>query len=114
MFYIVNEAGAHTVRVYNNRWMLVTSVAGWGDDDGHLNYPLTARFLPDYTIIVCDYWNLRISRFSMQGEFKGHLIKQSDGISYPDRLAVQYPYVWVNDGDEYPYNIKDLPMTNKW
>ena len=103
VFYIVNEWRAHTVRVYNDRWRLVTSIGG-----GRLNNPQTARVLPDNTIIVTDYYNHRISRFTIQGDFIDHVIKQSDGIRNPTRLAVQYPYVWVNYSDELfrPSNIK--------
>ena len=97
VFYIVNEEGAHTVRVYNDRWRLVTSIGGQGQSDGRLNYPVTARVLPDNTVIVTDYNNNRISRFTIQGDFINHVIKQSDRISLPKRLAVQYPYVWVAD-----------------
>ena len=108
VFYIVNEELAHTVRVYNDRWGLVRSIGEKGDEDGRLYRPQLARVLPDNTIIVSEYGNHRISRFTIQGDFKGHVIKQSHGINYPERLAVQYPYVWVADGDDddYPYNIK--------
>ena len=105
VFYIGNEQGAHTVRVYNDRWRLVTSIGGQGDRDGRLNAPQSARVLPDNTVIVSDYWNHRISQFTVQGDFIDHVIKQSDGIRNPTRLAVQYPYVWVADGI-YPSNIK--------
>ena len=98
VFYIVNECWAYTVRVYNDRWRLVSSIGGLGDRDGRLNYPQTARVLPDNTILVTDWNNHRISRFTIQGDFIDHVIKQSDGISHPRRLAVQYPYVWVVDG----------------
>ena len=95
VFYIVNEWRADTVHVYNDRWRLVTSIGGKGDRDGRLNYPQTARVLPDNTVIVTDCNNHRISGFTIQGDFIDHVIKQSDGIRYPRRLAVQYPYVWV-------------------
>ena len=108
VFYIVNEYRAHTVSVYNDRWRLVTSIGGQGYSDGRLNNPQTARVLPDNTVIVADYDNNRISRFTIQGDFIDHVIKQSDGISQPTRLAVQYPYVWVvyGDGIFTSYNIK--------
>ena len=95
VLYIVSEEGAHTVRVYNDRLRLVRSIGGYGGDDGRLKRPHAATVLPDNTIIVSDFYNHRISRFTIQGEFIDHIIKQSDGITYPDRLAVQYPYVWV-------------------
>ena len=93
--YIVNECRAHTVRVYNDRYRLVRSIGGRGGEEGRLNNPHTARVLPDNTVIVSDYRNHRISRFTIQGDFINHVIKQSDGIRYPRRLAVKYPYVWV-------------------
>ena len=104
VFYIVNEELADTVSVYNDRWRLVTSIGGEGDSDGSLNFPHTARVLPDNTVIVTDYWNHRISRFTVQGDFIDHIIKQSDGIRLRTRLAVQYPYVWVSGGG-YHNNI---------
>ena len=97
VFYIVNECWAHTVRVYNDRWRLVTSIGG-----GRLNNPQTARVLPDNTVIISDNNINRISRFTIQGDFINHVIQESDGIRYPTRLAVQYPYVWVS----YDWNIK--------
>ena len=106
VFYIVNEWIAHTIHVYNDRWRLVTSIGGQGDSDGRLNYPQSARVLPDNTVIVTDYSNNRISRFTIQGDFIDHVIKQSDGIWIPKRLAVQYPYIWVADWDGSQNNIK--------
>ena len=107
VFYIVNEELAHTVRVYNDRWGLVRSIGGEGGEDRRLDRPDAARVLPDNTIIVSDYGNHRISRFAIQGDFINHVIKQSDGIRNPTRLAVQYPYVWVRYGGfGYPSNIK--------
>ena len=106
VFYIVNERGAHTVHVYNDRWRLVTSIGGYGDSDGRLNNPYTARVLPDNTVIVTDFYNNRISRFTIQGDFINHVIKQSDGIRNPTRLAVQYPYVWAKYGEYPDHNIK--------
>ena len=102
VFYIVNERLAHTVSVYNDRWGLVTSIGGKGDSDGRLNNPQSARVLPDNTVIVTDHNNNRISRFTIQGDFINHVIKQSHGIRDPYRLSVQYPYVWVS----YCDNIK--------
>ena len=99
VFYIVNEERAHTVSVYHDRWRLVTSIGGYGGEDGCLNYPQTSRVLPDNTVIATDCGNHRISRFTIQGEFINDVINQSDGIRLPDRLAVQYPYVWVAGGD---------------
>ena len=104
VFYIVIECWADRVRVYNDSWGLVRSIGGYGDGDGRLNNPLTARVLPDNTFIISDNINSRISRFTIQGYFINHVIKQSDGILKPTRLAVQYPYVWVAGG--YSYNIK--------
>ena len=98
MFYIVSECDAHTVRVYNDRWRLVRSIGGEGDSDGRLDRSDAARVLPDNTVIVTDWDNNRISRFTIQGDFIHHVIKQSDGIRRPTRLAVQYPYVWVAEG----------------
>ena len=110
VFYIVNERGAHTVRVYNDRWRLVTSIGGPGREDGQLNVPQSARVLPDHTITVSDYCNHRISRFTIQGGFIQHVIKQSDGIRNPGKLAVRYPYVWVSYGSRPPYNIKSYQI----
>ena len=111
VFYIVNEEGSHTVSVYNDRWRLVTSIGGYGygDKDERLYYPHTARVLPDNTIIVSDWGNDRISHFTLQGKFVRHVIKLSHGISYPRRLAVQYPYVWV----AYADNIKCYQIKQK-
>ena len=108
VFYIVNEELAHTIRVYNDRWMLVTSIGGKGHDDKCLDFPHTARVLLDKTIVVSNCWNHRITCFTIQGEFIGHVLKQSNGIKRPERLAVQYPYLWVayGDGAGCPYNIK--------
>ena len=108
VFYVVNEWGADTVSVYNDRWRLVTSIGGQGDSDGCLNYPQSARVLPDNTIIIADSYNHRISRFTIQGDFINHVIHEAHGIRYPSRLAVQYPCVWVAEGGGWSsrYNMK--------
>ena len=102
VFYIVSECGAHTIRVYNDRWMLVRSIERQGIIDGCLKYPHTARFLPDKTIMVSDFGNDRISCFTIEGNF----IKQMVHVKSPRRLAVRYPSVWVAYGAYPSYNVK--------
>ena len=104
VFYIVNEQLAHTVHVYNDRWMLVRSIGGHGWEDGCFNTPDTSRVMPDNTVIVSDKFNHRISRFTLQGDFIQHLLQESDGIRNPDRLAVQFPYVWLSYDSPYSYS----------
>ena len=100
LIFIVVETGAHRVNVYDDNGKQIARIGGRGAADGKLDHPVSARFLPDSTIIVSDYMNKRISRFNLQGEFIEHLLTASDGIMYPGRLAVQYPNVWVAYEDE--------------
>ena len=105
--YIVSVWGADEVHVYSDTWRMVRSIkvgSGQGRGDG-LHYSDTARVLPDNTFIVSDTGNHRVSCFTIDGDFKGHVLEESHGIRRPRKLTVQYPNVWVSYGDS-PYNIK--------
>ena len=93
--FIVVENGAHRVNVYDDNLKRIARMGGQGAPDGKLDHPVSARFLPDNTIIVSDSLNKRISPSNLQGEFIEHLLTATKRIMYPERLAVQYPNVWV-------------------
>ena len=99
-FYILTEQKAHRVNVYDEDGKRITRIGGRGPEDGKLDHPGSARFLPDNTIVVSDFWNRRISRFNIHGKFLEHLLTPKHKIMYPGRLAVQHPNIWVAYEDE--------------
>ena len=105
LLYIVCETADHAVLVYTEKWDLLTTIGKNGSNDGELDRPQSARILPDNTIIVSDLLNNRISRFTLQGCFLGHLLQEKHGILKPLKLAVRYPKMWLSYGD-YPFNVK--------
>ena len=103
--YIVCEYGADSILVYNDTWGLVTRIGRRGARGGEFKSPQSAKVLPDNSIIVSDWYNNRVSRFTIQGKFEGHLLQRRHGIRRPVKLAVQYPHIWLSYG-ENPWNIK--------
>ena len=99
--FIVVKNGACRVNVYGDNLKRIARIGGRGAADGKLDHPVSARFLPDNTIIVSDSLNKRISRSNLQDDFIEHLLTATNGIMYPERLAVQYPNVWVAYEDEF-------------
>ena len=98
--YIVCMENAHSVHVYSQNWELVTVIGERGRSDGKLDCPQSALVLPDNTIIVSDYGNNRVCRFTLTGRFLGHVLECLHG--KPRKLALQYPDLWISYGD----NIK--------
>ena len=97
-FYIVTEANAHKVRVYNHKWKSVSKFGGQGDKDGKLNLPGATSVTEKGTILVTDYHNHRISQFTLSGSFVNHVLTyKENGIQYPQVLAYRTPYLWVGE-----------------
>ena len=98
LYYVVCESFRHQVRVYNSTWSLYQTLGGtWGSGDGHFSFPKSAIGLPDGLVIISDYYNNRVSLFTIQGKFVRHILTPSDGLSGPQDMSVSLPYLWLLD-----------------
>ena len=106
-FFIVCDNSRFQVLVYNATWHLVRSIGRRGSADGELNWPEAAIVSEDNTIIVSDTENHRVSEFSFDGKFLGHLLVKSDGIYRPKALSFSYPYLYLTlyTGQIYRYRL---------
>ena len=106
-FFIVCDYGRSQVYVYNATWHLVRSIGRPGSADGELKNPQAAIVSEENTIIVSDTENHRVSEFSFDGKFLGHLLVKSDGIYRPNALSFSYPYLYLTlyTGQIYRYRL---------
>ena len=107
-FFIVCDNSRSQVNVYNATWHLVRSIGRRGSADGELNWPEAAIVSEDNTIIVSDRGNHRVSEFSFDGKFLGHLLVKSDGIYRLNALSFSYPYLYLTQnytGQIYRYRL---------
>ena len=106
-FFIVCDYGRSQVYVYSATWHLVRSIGRPGSADGELKNPQAAIVSEENTIIVSDTENHRVSEFSFDGKFLGHLLVKSDGIYRPNALSFSYPYLYLTlyTGQIYRYRL---------
>ena len=102
-FYIVCISGRSKVNIYDHGWKFVRSSGALGKRDGQLKGPRAAIVSPDNAIIVADYWNNRLSEFTVEGEFVCQILDTSDGIIKPEAFS---PYLWVIHSDDKLYRYK--------
>ena len=96
--YIVTERGAHCIKVYNDRWELLHSFGGKGSAEGLFNAPAGKAITRMGTVLVADYYNNRISHYSLDGEFLSHVVTKDHGLELPYALSYKHPYLWVCRG----------------
>ena len=102
LYYIVCEYGRHQVHVYTSTWSLYKTLGGHRSGDGQLLLlPYSAIMLPDGSVIISDYWNHRVSLFTIHGRFVRHLLTQSDGLHSPQAMSIRLPYLWLRDYQKY-------------
>ena len=101
VYYIVCEEYGHRINVYNNIWDHIRTIGRRGSNDGELNEPTSAIVSDEDTIIISDYGNHRISKFSFNGTFLRHLLVRSDGIREPFSMSYYYPHLWLTHS--YPH-----------
>ena len=94
-YIIVCEWESSVIKAYNSSWHHLWNIGEYGIKDGQLDHPIAAVVLSNGSVIVADLWNNRVSEFTVEGQFKGHLLAEGDGISNPDGLSFSYPYLWV-------------------
>ena len=97
LYYVVCLLVANQVRVYNSTWSWYQTLGGWGYGDGWLYGPLSAIGLPDGSVIICDFYNNRVSLFNIKGRFIRHLLTRSDGLYRPLAMSISLPYLWLID-----------------
>ena len=84
------------IKVYNDRWILIHSFGAHGSQDGMLDNPRRAVIV-DENLLVCDMFNHRVSCFSLQGEFRFHVLTEKEGIKYPFGIEFAFPYLWISE-----------------
>ena len=84
--YIVSESGRHTVKIYDSEWKEQKRIGSHT-----LNYP-QATSITEKGLLVADSNNNRISHYTLDGEFLGHIVT---GLNFPEGIAYRYPHLWV-------------------
>ena len=93
--YIVTELGKHKINIYDQRWNLLKTIGSNGSGEGEFSCP-HATAVTECGLLVADHYNKRISHYSLEGQFLGHVITSQDGLDYQPRgIAYRYPYLWV-------------------
>ena len=92
--YIVTEEGPDLIKVYDQKWNIVRVIGKPGSKDGELSLPYSTA-ITELGILVADYWNHRVSHFTLEGEFLSHVITKQDGLENPTGIAYRFPYLWV-------------------
>ena len=107
--YILSECGTHRIIFYDQNWKPLKMIGGQkGSGEGEFYSPM-ATAVTENGLLVADFGNFRISHYSLEGQFLGHVITKQDGLNYQPRgIAYRYPYLWVC-GDGHPvkcYQVK--------
>ena len=84
------------IKVYNDRWILIHSFGPHGSQDGMLDGPRRAVMVDD-NLLVCDMYNHRVSCFSLEGEFKFHVLTEKEGIGNPFGIEFAFPHLWISE-----------------
>ena len=106
--YILTEWGVNWINIYDQRWNLLNTIGLPGSGDREFSYP-HATAVTECGLLVADAGNYRISHYSLEGQFLGHVITRQDGLDYgPYGIAYRYPYLWVcGNGDPVKcYQVK--------
>ena len=96
-FYIVCVLGEHSINVYNSEWHFLERIKS--------RNPFSAIISPEQTIFVSSY--KYVSEFTLQGQFLGHLISDSDNIRL---ISFSYPHLWLLNfvhGEPARYKLYD-------
>ena len=97
-YYVVCEQESNRITVYNSVWIPIRAMGGWGSADGQLKGPTSAIVTPEGNIIVANVGNHRLSEFSFNGTFVGHLLAISDSfqVMYQYSLSFSNPHLWLS------------------
>ena len=94
--YIVTEFNKHSINIYDQTWNFLNMIGGSrGSGEGEFDRPY-ATAVTESGLLVADCSNSRISHYSLEGQFLGHVITRQDGLDYKPRgIAYRYPYLLV-------------------
>ena len=70
---IVTDCKEHVVKVFDSRGKLLAKMGGEGGGDGSLSSPSGVCCMPQGHLVVADTGNNRLSTFSLEGSFLGHM-----------------------------------------
>ena len=112
--YFVSEFETNKILVYNKTWDLVNAIGGRGRYDGQMVGPRKIIISPLSTLWVVDYYNNRVSEFSLEGRWIRHVLVL-DGELSPIELGVskQYPqFIWVSYFKVPRYEVKRFRISH--
>ena len=108
---VVTEYNKHLISVYTQSGVKLRSFGGRGSKEGEFNHPIGVAVDEDDNILVADYKNNRIQKFTSEGEFlvgtKGNKILQFKG---PKAIAFNTfnKKIYVSDNDNVQILNSDL------
>ena len=91
--------------MYNN----LLYIDRYGHDDVYLTFPTATVVTPEHTVLISDYYNNRISEFSLDdGRFIRHVLTDKDGIYKPECILLQDNLLWLSyySVNTLHYNIR--------
>jgi sugar lactone lactonase YvrE len=90
LFYVSDcDSVIHVFEKKGNVPTRISTIGGEGSADGQLSGPRGLAIDKDHNLLVCDYGNNRIQKFTLDGSFVG---RTCDDIKNPNCIAV------LNDG----------------
>ena len=95
--FIVTMRNGHYIAVFDKNWNKVAQLGKEGNEDGQLQWPGGTVVTPDGVVMVTDWKNNRISKFSLDGRFLGHLLTEQDQIRSPMGITLKYPKLWITE-----------------
>ena len=112
--YILTEYGEHRINIYDQRWHILKTIGGCkGSGEGEFDCP-RATAVTECGLLVADAENKRISHYSLEGNFLGHVITEQDGLNYnPYGIAYKNPFLWVC-GNGKPVKCYQVKYQNEY
>ena len=95
LLYVVCDNGNDHIYIYDSIWNVVRAFGGRGSRDGHFKNLLGAVVSVDGTLIICDSGHDLISEFSIEGQFKQHILNSYNHILWPTAISFLFPHLSV-------------------
>ena len=84
---IVSDSGNHRLVIFDRNFKFVHTIGSFGKSDGQFKFPHATCVDKCGRIFVCDRYNNRVSLFSQDGQFAGHVLTSKSVLS-PQALAL--------------------------
>ena len=96
--YCVSCSKTHSVKVYDENWLLLFTLGEEGKEDGQLHNPWGVTCTTE-GILVADQTNKRVSHFSFEGKFIKHILTCIHDLGSPFGITFQRPYLWMTQAN---------------